>query len=704
MFLATLWLMVTVKTVSNQVKLCACSTDSSTQRWDWGSRNLNDGYTQPQPLRLSNNNSTCVTTGGVPGHPSYLHVAPCTANNVFLSLQPSMNGGTTRDTQIITNGSFCVDADSMTDNLQLYHCIMDDNDQQYTGIDGLGYIIDLWTGFSNCIGVDTGNPSDCPPARGAHPPRPPAPPNPGVSTWLSPQYHINDGPHWMQDPSGCLNINGTWFVFPDEALANSGASGAVFTSTDLVHWTRRATNNRFHETGGVAVLANGMAVTFGSGFRVADTNTDKWLSSWKPGVLTGPDPHIVARNGESTNTGLFRVGDPSAPFIFNGSWYMVLGAGRNATNEHPMQGEARLIRALNDNLTQWEFVSVMFASNQTIGHWAAPLSNMFECPDFFPIGNSGKWMFITSQIFQGHAWVTGANHHWDQYRIGSFDGVTFTPQVQGVLDYGYVAAGKSGGNETRRVFFGWNMPWSRQGANGAEGPELLRSGEDSVLVNTSDQVWPNLQPFGSQVLPRDLSLFENGELRITPVPELQSLRHRGETNMLHMQNVTRNTTCLAINGTQLELNVTFRVSASIGILDVPSVAVLSSPDQREITLIGANFTHIIVNQLNSSLRPDLNRSELNRVKIKDGAAFVPNRTVLVAPLPPGNSHNIRVFLDGHNLEVFGDERVSITTNLFPTMTTSQCVGVQNMDHANGNYITDLQIYKLNQAVTQGIPP
>ena len=65
---------------------------------------------------------------------------------------------------------------------------------------------------------------------------------------------------------------------------------------------------------------------------------------------------------------------------------------------------------------------------------------------------------------------------------GSFDGRSFTPDTTtpgatGVLvvDYGYVAAGKTGGNVAndpmgRRVFFGWNMPWSRQGSRGAEGP------------------------------------------------------------------------------------------------------------------------------------------------------------------------------------------------------------------------------------------
>ena len=38
-------------------------------------------------------------------------------------------------------------------------------------------------------------------------------------------------------------------------------------------------------------------------------------------------------------------------------------------------------------------------------------------------------------------------------------------------------------------------------------------------------------------------------------------------------------------------------------------------------------------------------------------------------------HVIHAFLDGYNLEVFADERVAITTNLFPTLRESVCVGV-----------------------------
>jgi sucrose-6-phosphate hydrolase SacC (GH32 family) len=398
-------------------------------------------------------------------------------------------------------------------------------------------------------------------------------------------------------------------------------------------------------------------------------------------------------------------------------------------------------------LLEWEFVSVLFTSNYTIGArnmfdtistndeqvpthggatngpsgWAAPISNMFECPDFFPIGpalpspspsaplsNSSaniaedaniwekrKWMFVTSQIFQGHAWVTGGNHHWsveslspiavnhfsltaftfcsrDQYRIGSFDGVTFKPEVQGVLDYGYVAAGKTGGRTIRsklsgrgaatepdrRVFFGWNMPWSRQGDNGAEGPfpsppplspaALTLS---STAGNKPNITWPNMAPFGSQVLPRDLSLFPDGTLRMRPVPELAALRLASRkpvdgkrqhdvdsnNNHYHADRLTsaNSTPCIRLNGTMLEVEFTIMTGATQGWAHTPDhphqtmalgavagISILSTgADMLEHTLVGANQTHLIVDQRKSSLTPDLTPEELRKVrKNTDGTA------------------------------------------------------------------------------------
>lgn len=570
---------------------------------------------------------------------------------------------------------------------------------------------------------------------------------------MSPKYHLNDGKFHLQDPSGCIEINGTWFVFPD------GDGAFVFTSTDLVHWQRRKTNIHFSETGGIGVTEAGHAITFGSGVMTTDLQTDPWMSHWD---VIKMDPAANPHNAHGMGTkNVFRNGDPSRPFKFDGSWYIILGAGKNVSGTGPlqtpttptpgcplcdnpwMQGEARLYKASTPDLLDWTFVNVIFATNETAGRvldtadntWASQMrdcptcplhsvSNMFECPDFFPIGPDGKWMFVTSKILQGHPWVTGGQHHWDEYYIGEFNGTSFTPEQHGVLDYGYVAAGKTGGNAAndpmgRRVFFGWNMPWSRQGAYPNEGPwrRRRRSGVSSSGGGGDPPVvWPAMMPFGGLVLPRDLSLFPDGTLRMTPVPEMATLRLPSQH--YHVRQQHKSVSCLGtINGTQLEVNFTVvapppssfsssssspssRSSDAGGVW--ASVSVLTSPDGRERTLIGANSTHLIVNQLNSTLTPDLTPEQLSNVSFFWDNAFVSNRTVLHAPLPKGRRvHTIRAFLDGYNLEVFADDRVAITTNLFPTLNASVCVGA--VVGSGGGMIGSLDVYGLSPAPITGVP-
>lgn len=62
---------------------------------------------------------------------------------------------------------------------------------------------------------------------------------------------------------------------------------------------------------------------------------------------------------------------------------------------------------------------------------------------------------------------------------------------------------------------------------------------------------------------------------------------------------------------------------------------------------------------------------------------------------------IHAFLDGYNLEVFADERVAITTNLFPTLRESSCVGVDVS--ADGAVITHLDAWELAAAPISGTP-
>jgi hypothetical protein len=130
--------------------------------------------------------------------------------------------------------------------------------------------------------------------------------------------------------------------------------------------------------------------------------------------------------------------------------------------------------------------------------------------------------------------------------------------------------------------------------------------------NVGGATWPTLQPWGSQVLPRDLSLFDDGTLRIAPIPELKSLRIVGQA--YSATTVKKSVQCLPFNGTQLEVNFTVTMGQSDGPGAAASVIVMGSPTGSEQTVIGVNRTHLFVDQRKSSLTPDLTHEQEERVR------------------------------------------------------------------------------------------
>lgn len=83
-------------------------------------------------------------------------------------------------------------------------------------------------------------------------------------------------------------------------------------------------------------------------------------------------------------------------------------------------------------------------------------ATMMECPDIFPLGDSGKWMLI------------GSLYSTNQWWIGTVEGMPprFTALNVGIMDYGNGYAAKTGSTFSamptdRRVVFGftgWNEP------------------------------------------------------------------------------------------------------------------------------------------------------------------------------------------------------------------------------------------------------
>ncbi len=168
------------------------------------------------------------------------------------------------------------------------------------------------------------------------------------------------------------------------------------------------------------------------------------------------------------------IDDWRDPFVFNadGKTFMVVGG-------HPKGGKGAIFvyEARNPELTQWKYRGIALEGIE--GNW--------ECPNLFPLGD--KWILVYSP------------HDIVRYYMGSFDSrsCTFTPQSQGVVDYGdYYAPNCLEDPQGRRIMWGWI-----RGFSGGKG-------------------WN-----GCLTFPRELSIDSHGRLIQTPVDELKQLRNKG---------------------------------------------------------------------------------------------------------------------------------------------------------------------------------
>jgi beta-fructofuranosidase len=173
------------------------------------------------------------------------------------------------------------------------------------------------------------------------------------------------------------------------------------------------------------------------------------------------------------------------------TWLMLVGAGFRGKGGTALLYESK-------NLTDWTDLKPLLTGaivpNAKGGDVAR--GEMWECPDFFPVGN--KWLFYV------------ATQNKVLYWLGSWRNRTFTPESNGVLVHGAGYAPKSsnaspGGNKDRRII--WT--WLRE----------LRSKEDQLKAGWS----------GAMSLAVVPTLAKDGSLQLDPAAEYAQLRGPRQT-------------------------------------------------------------------------------------------------------------------------------------------------------------------------------
>jgi beta-fructofuranosidase len=331
---------------------------------------------------------------------------------------------------------------------------------------------------------------------------------------LRPQYHLLPHGNWMNDPNGPIWWKGKYHLFyqlnPNAAVWGDMHWGHA-VSTDMVHWKHESialapTPHGPDSEGcfsGSTIVFNGVPTVIYTGVQNAPPDqvtihdgTDKLrevqmlataeddnLLHWKK----APEPVIATPPSSIKVTG-FR--DP-CPWKEDDGWYLAVGSG-----ERGKGGCVLLYRS--QDLRHWEYLHTLVWGKPNGKHTVNPCDSgeMWECPDFFPLGDRHCLFYSTeSKVI----WTTG---HYDRKTH------TYAPEQTGLLDHGAYYAPKSFlAPDGRRILWGWIQERRSEGEYSAAG-------------------WA-----GMMSLPRVLAIGPDGRLRMTVAEEVKQLRkseHRAQ--------------------------------------------------------------------------------------------------------------------------------------------------------------------------------
>ncbi len=446
-----------------------------------------------------------------------------------------------------------------------------------------------------------------------------------------PLYHFMPPQNWMNDPNGLVQWQGTYHLFyqhnPNAAVWGDMHWGHA-SSPDLIHWRHLpialAPTPGGPDSGGCftgcTVDWNRVPTFVYTGWTperetVCLASSTDGLMTWEKNpanpVIGGPPPDLEV-------TG-FRD-----PYVWNqdGVWMMVIGSGIQNV------GGAILLYSSAD-LENWAYLGPLYVGESAL-QGALPTGGMWECPNFFPLGD--RHILILSAVD-----TEQRRSLYSLYYAGTFQDYRFIPEVAARLDGGdvfcyapQVFLDESG----RRILFGW----SRE----------ARSPEAQVEAG-----WA-----GVMTLPRLLEWRPDGWMGIRPAQEVELLRgdrmdwedlQAQEGALLPLQ---------GLYGSALELEVVFDLEGLHGDeTGAFGLLVRRSPN-------GAEQTEIRYDLSTEQLSVDTHQSSLSE-QAEGHHHDIP------LDITGERELRLRIFLDQSILEVYANERVVITARIYPTRPDSQ---------------------------------
>jgi beta-fructofuranosidase len=427
-----------------------------------------------------------------------------------------------------------------------------------------------------------------------HPGKPSAPGDPNAAYYLDGVYHMH-------------------YIIAHPWNGKNSFSFVHVTSPDMLHWTWQKTklqpsftgHGMFSGTGFLTRDGVPAAIYHGQGSnknQIALAKNNQ-LSAWEK-----PYP-VEVKNADGTEAKMRRHWDPDC-FLIGDTYYAYSGG-----EEQPL--------FKSKDLRDWTHVGAFLKHDMPDVAYGEDIS----CGNFFPLGN--KWMLLCISHPMGC-----------RYYLGDWDAKAeqFVPEKHGRMNW----------RRDEQSIFG-RPPWRVD----FFAPESLLTPDGRRVM------WAWLATIGKsdgtmdkqtiQSLPRELSLADDGILRIKPLRELEGLRQEPQRlSEITLSEITKEV-------------LPNRAPAGTKIATLPSdsaeVKITIARDEAERKLFG--FTAFSDGK--GAGLPILFRPETGTIRV--GTTEAPFK---VSDLPAGEDIRLRVFIDKNLVEVFVNDRQAVVASIEDT--------------------------------------
>jgi beta-fructofuranosidase len=449
-----------------------------------------------------------------------------------------------------------------------------------------------------------------------------------------PQVHLVAPAHRLNDPNGPVYFNGNYHIFYQKAY-REGKHWGHAVSPDMIRWKHLPDAiaptpggpDAVNCASGCCVIDNGTPTIIYTGFRpevqciaTSDQEMIVWRKYAGNPVIAGPPAHHYVMPKSSSAAPDTFPDDPQAveltgfrdPHVWKegDDWLMIIGSGFHRRGGAPLLYRSR-------DLRKWEYLHPLCIGFRDVMAWGGrphDTGEVWECPDFFPLG--GKHVLIVSTMLR------------TQYFVGRYENRRFTPETEGCCDFGhYYAATSQADARGERILWSWIREIEPRNGWGA-----------------------------AVSLPRKLTLGPDDTLRYSFAREVEGLR----TPLVSLSNRTvpagKPDPVDRLRGDSLDIVAEF----APGRAEQYGLSVCGTPD-------GAEETPILYQPQSRVLIADLTRSSLKPGKTSPAIPRDAER-ILHAPLelPTGEALKLRVIVDASVIEIIANERACLTVRTYPS--------------------------------------